>query len=244
MIDDEINELEDIKDGLRGALASKDIIVSEDAPLEEYITAIEWINRDVDTELSTESINPVQNKVITSAFNNLATVASSGSYNDLSDKPSIPDFQVNADWNATSGKAQILNKPTIPAAVTVDSALSTTSTNPVQNKVVKEALDLKLGRDATTIEVKCVVETHISGNSWYRVWSDGWCEQGAISWNPTFLKPFKDTNYTVVAVGTVYQYAVRVSGRTTTGCTFEQWQTANGATSTTAVLWYACGFIS
>lgn len=44
----------------------------------------------------------------------LATVATSGSYNDLSNKPTIPAEQVNADWNATSGKAQILNKPTIP----------------------------------------------------------------------------------------------------------------------------------
>lgn len=48
----------------------------------------------------------------------LATVATSGSYNDLKDKPTIPAEQVNADWNATSGKAQILNKPTIPSAVT------------------------------------------------------------------------------------------------------------------------------
>lgn len=44
----------------------------------------------------------------------LAKVATSGSYEDLSDKPTIPAEQVNADWNATSGKAQILNKPTIP----------------------------------------------------------------------------------------------------------------------------------
>ena len=48
----------------------------------------------------------------------LSAVATSGSYNDLKDKPTIPSEQVNADWNATSGKAQILNKPTIPAAVT------------------------------------------------------------------------------------------------------------------------------
>ena len=48
----------------------------------------------------------------------LAKVATSGSYNDLNNKPTIPAEQVNADWNATSGKAQILNKPTIPSAVT------------------------------------------------------------------------------------------------------------------------------
>lgn len=45
----------------------------------------------------------------------LATVATTGSYEDLTDKPTIPAAQVNADWNASSGVAQILNKPTIPA---------------------------------------------------------------------------------------------------------------------------------
>lgn len=42
---------------------------------------------------------------------NLATVATSGSYDDLSNKPTIPAAQVNADWNASSGVSQILNKP-------------------------------------------------------------------------------------------------------------------------------------
>ena len=39
------------------------------------------------------------------------------SYNDLDDKPTIPAAQVNSDWNADSGVAQILNKPTIPSAL-------------------------------------------------------------------------------------------------------------------------------
>lgn len=46
----------------------------------------------------------------------LAPVATSGDYNDLENKPTIPAAQVNADWNAASGVAAILNKPTIPAA--------------------------------------------------------------------------------------------------------------------------------
>ena len=45
---------------------------------------------------------------------NLAAVATSGDYDDLLNKPSIPAAQVNSDWNAVSGVAQILNKPTIP----------------------------------------------------------------------------------------------------------------------------------
>ena len=35
---------------------------------------------------------------------------------EILNKPTIPAAQVNADWNASSGVAEILNKPTIPAA--------------------------------------------------------------------------------------------------------------------------------
>lgn len=56
----------------------------------------------------------------------LATVATSGSYNDLSNKPTIPAAQVNSDWNANSGVAEILNKPTIP---TVNDATLTITQN-------------------------------------------------------------------------------------------------------------------
>lgn len=79
----------------------------------------------VDDELSLSSENPVQNKVITAAMNNkieasdLATVATTGDYDDLT------------------------NKPVIPSGVTVDSALSASSENPVQNKVINTALGTK-----------------------------------------------------------------------------------------------------
>lgn len=54
-----------------------------------------------------------------SMITGLADVATSGSYNDL------------------------LDKPTIPASLTVDSELSSSSTNPVQNKVINAALNNK-----------------------------------------------------------------------------------------------------
>lgn len=57
----------------------------------------------------------------------LAKVATSGSYNDLNDKP------------------------TIPAAVTVDTTLSTTSTNPVQNKVVATGINAKYTKPSAGI---------------------------------------------------------------------------------------------
>jgi len=37
----------------------------------------------------------------------------SGSYTDLTNKPTIPAAQVNSDWNASSGVSQILNKPSL-----------------------------------------------------------------------------------------------------------------------------------
>ena len=47
-----------------------------------------------------------------------------GDYNSLSNRPSIPAAQVNSDWNASSGPARILNKPTVPP-------LPIVTTNPV-----------------------------------------------------------------------------------------------------------------
>lgn len=46
-----------------------------------------------------------------------------------------------------------------------------------------------------------VIQNYVNGNSWYRVWSDGWIEQGGYQsfsdyWTLTFLKPFTKTNYT------------------------------------------------
>lgn len=48
------------------------------------------------------------------------------------------EVNVNADWNASSGDAQILNKPTIP---TVDQTMSDSSTNAIANSIVKGYID-------------------------------------------------------------------------------------------------------
>lgn len=48
----------------------------------------------------------------------LATVATSGSYSDLSGKPTIPAAQVSSDWNSVSGVSQILNKPSLATVAT------------------------------------------------------------------------------------------------------------------------------
>ena len=95
---------------------------------------------DVDSALSSTSVNPVQNKVINGALagkqdtiSDLATIRSNASKGATAVQPD------DLATVATSGSyADLTNKPTIP---TVDSALSSTSTNAIQNKVVNAALN-------------------------------------------------------------------------------------------------------
>lgn len=48
----------------------------------------------------------------------LAAVATSGSYSDLTNTPTIPAAQVPSDWTATTGATRILNKPTLATVAT------------------------------------------------------------------------------------------------------------------------------
>ena len=106
---------------------------------------------------------------------NLADVATSGSYNDLTDTPTIPAAQVNSDWNAVSGVAQILNKPTIPttyaasatAAGPADKAVSipfaevdSTSTDSAFTATVSGITEL---RDGVCVYLRNGVEDSVSG---------------------------------------------------------------------------------
>lgn len=89
-----------------------------------------------------------------STITGLAAVATSGSYNDLGNKPSIPAAQVNADWNASSGVAQILNKPTIPTSVTQLSGtlpVANGGTGATSASAARTALGVAYGSAAGTV---------------------------------------------------------------------------------------------
>lgn len=77
----------------------------------------------------------------------LAAVATSGSYSDLSNKPTIPTvnnatltIQKNGSTVATFTANSSTNTTANITVPTVDTALSSTSTNPVQNKVIYAAI--------------------------------------------------------------------------------------------------------
>ena len=57
---------------------------------------------------------------------------------------------------------------------------------------------------ASSNRVAVVVQNYVNGTSWYRVWSDGWCEQGGVvsignnaDYTVTLLKKMANTDYTV-----------------------------------------------
>ena len=139
-----------------------DKFLSDDGEYKEISTIT------TDSSLSATSINPIQNKAVTTALDGkvdkvTGKVLSSNDYTTeektkLSGIATGAQKNVQADWNATSGDAFIKNKPTIPS---VDATLSATSVNPVQNKVITNALDSKVdavaGKGLSTMDYDTTV---------------------------------------------------------------------------------------
>ena len=95
-------------------------------------------------------------------------------------------------------------------------------------EALNNKMDLPTG--ASQQDCRVVVETYQNGTDWYRVYSDGWCEQGGRANGSTsdvpFLQAFKDTNYNLQirydynnsgTMGGVYWYAVKTTTKFTTG---------------------------
>lgn len=140
------------------------------------------------------------------------------------------------------GTTQVSN---VQTAVAEQVAEATAQADRAEN-----AVDSKVETDLSNITKATLFSkmftTYISGTTWYRVWPDGWIEQGGVaakgsSVTVTFPKAFKDTNYTVVitSIGTngeIYAQCV-----TKTSATQMKIYNNGGSTSLTKS-WYACGF--
>ena len=94
---------------------------------------------------------------------------------------------------------------------------------------------------------KVVVETYKNGFSWYRVWSDGWIEQGGhltvnvAATNVQLLKQYKDATYTTVGcqanINNAGFHTINVAALSATHIQIRQ-----TAVGTPIVNWYACGY--
>ena len=136
-----------------------------------------------------------------------------------------------------------------------------TSADFVSESVEKQAetqiipkIDAKLTGKANADLSNCtrpyVIETWHEGTEWYRVWSDGWIEQGGAFYNNdtqiTFKRPFTQSTYTLVMAGTDSNpndgaYCISFTTKTTSG--FKGFITySNILGSNVEANWLACGY--
>ena len=99
--------------------------------------------------------------------------------------------------------------------------------------------------------MKYVVETGSNENGWYRIWSDGWIEQGNVvtsvsgsgSFNVYFPKSFSNNSYTLSALlgtsdGTYWiNYITKYNNYFVGNCC-----NYRGTHSRIPYNWYACGY--
>ena len=127
--------------------------------------------------------------------------------------------------------------------------IATTTKTDIEVDIDEVMTDLNMKMDAQELaNVHCVIETYSNGASWYRLYDDGWVEQGGITFNTgistiILLKPFLNTNYTVLL--TQYRNTDadtsrnnQVIGSTTTSNTISVYLN----TSANGLYWYACGY--
>ena len=143
----------------------------------------------VDSSLSATSTNPVQNKVVKAALDakqdrmTIDSALSATSANPVQNKAVKAALDGKQD-KLTAGSGIIINGNTISStasggiSMTVDAALSSTSTNPVQNKVVKAALDAK---QAKLTAGSGVIINGSEISTAYKIWHGSQAEYDAIA---------------------------------------------------------------
>lgn len=125
-------------------------------------------------------------KLPASNVSGLATVATSGDYDDLTNKPTIPAAQIQSDWTqsdntkldyiknkpslatvATSGDYNDLsNKPVIPVDTNTWRAIKVNGVQKLDNQITGNALDLVAGSNITLTESNGAVTIASSGTSY------------------------------------------------------------------------------
>ena len=82
---------------------------------------------------------------------------------------------------------------------------------------------------SSLVDCSVVIDSYVSGSSWYRIYSDGWVIQGEhrSNWGDTgsfnFLVPLRDTNYCIVFNGRKANSTsnLGITGSTPLGITYD-----------------------
>ena len=133
------------------------------------------------------------------------------------------------------------------------SSVSDNSTKIATTAWVRQVAALK---DLSNITKPYVTETYQNGASWYRVWSDGWCEQGGqcvisqAAWvTITFLKSFINTEYVATGGSKVLDSSypnnpLNVSFRNYTTTSVQSAVNDDTTINKGTWTWRVCGYIS
>lgn len=171
----------------------------------------------------------------------------------------------------SSSGSYYLQTDTLSIGVTTDETKSgiETSANGLYlyfyvGEVVQDANIIAAGQaltDIADLKAHSIVETYQNGDNWYRIYSDGWCEQGGLNLTSQssgnnsgyyisipLLVEMADSNYTGFLQagfggGSSWNGPYRDESRSTTStAVFSGWVT--GSCTVTCRSWMVCGYIS
>lgn len=166
-----------------------------------------------------------------------------------------------ADYQGGTSQTETVGSYTISYVLAIDGHKITTDETTVSNIYAESGVAWYYILDTTNQRFKLprsshgnIVEKYQDGTEWYRVYSDGWCEQGGtVSLNEcstavvTYNKVFADTNYSLSAIQTILSTAAD----TEVGIQFTPTSTSQGTISchyinpnTTTVSWKVCGYLA
>ncbi len=124
--------------------------------------------------------------------------------------------------------------------------VATTTKNTIEVDIDEIATDLngKADVDLSNCTKPHITDTYVNGTSWYRVYSDGWCEQGGSATEYTtinLLKTYANTNYTIIALPPFEDSSgIAYSNKTTSSFQLKY----GSSTGNTGLLWMTCGYIA
>ena len=119
---------------------------------------------------------------------------------------------------------------------------------------VYEDLNLKANADLSNVPNSkgILVESYRNGDSWYRIYSDGWCEQGgtitthgsSTQFNQTFLKNFANIPNVQITLETTYMQSYYAAHMGVNSVTVSGFNYYSGMIGLSKTFWQACGYIS
>lgn len=199
----------------------------------------EGVNIPAGKPLQADGVSGTAGQILSSTGNSIQWINNfSGSYTDLTDKPTIPPAQVQSDWNATSGIGVILNKPIVPAqpSVTISSASGSGSLSYNQSNGLFTYTPPDLSSFATSVDLGNAVANAANWDAAYS-WGDhslagyasganesnwntayGWGDHAAVGYLTTGLQDLVDDT-TPQLGGTLDLNGNGITGIGTISCT-------------------------